>query len=102
MYVSDMFTIPRITFPDILTLFIYQVIGVAASASAQEQEEVIIDINCPVSCWWQTEFTSFGSLCGTQGADEAGQSHFFKSGYFSALGGPEVTIFGPNDLHPMY
>ena len=21
---------------------------------------------------------------------------------FSALGGPEVAIFGPNDLHPMY
>ena len=21
---------------------------------------------------------------------------------FSALGGPDVAIFGPNDLHPMY
>ena len=25
-----------------------------------------------------------------------------KKNHFSALGGPDVAIFGPNDLHPMY
>ena len=44
-----------------------------------------------------------GGLCLSLGAQSFEHASVLSEKInFSALGGPEVAIFGPNDLHPMY